>query len=84
MKDLKLKNIINYNNRDFLVSTITTPIRHIWFENDEKIIYETMIFEIKNEEIDYENPLFNERYQTYDEAVAEHSFLIKNPKLFVK
>ncbi len=84
MKDLKLKNIVKYEGREFLVSTISTPIRHTWFEDDEKIVFETMIFEIKNEEIDYENPLFNERYHTYHEATAEHSYLIQNIKILFK
>ncbi len=84
MKDLKLKNIIKHNDREFLISTISTPIRHTWFEDEEKIVYETMIFEFTDEDIDYETPLFNERYHTYDEAVAEHFLLTKNPQIFCK
>lgn len=84
MKDLKLKNIVKYNEREFLVSTIATPIRHTWFEGDEKIVYETMVFEMKEDVIDYENPLFNERYHTCDEAIADHSCLIQNPQIFIK
>lgn len=84
MKDLKLKNIVKHNEREFLVSTISTPIRHTWFEGDEKIVYETMVFEMKEDMVDYENPFFNERYHTIDEAIAEHSFIIKNMKMFIK
>ncbi len=84
MKKLELKNIVQHKQREFLVSTISTPIRHVWFEDDEQIIYETMVFEFKGDSIDYENPLFNERYHTYDEAVADHSCLIKNPQIFCK
>lgn len=84
MKDLKLKNMIEYNSREFLVSTIATPIRHTWFEDDDRIVYETMVFEVKKEVVDYENPLFNERYHTSDEAIADHSCIIKNPQIFIK
>lgn len=84
MKDLTLKNIVKYQNREFLVSTIATKIRHTWFEDDDRIVYETMIFELVNEDIDYEKPLFNERYHTSDEAIGEHSCIIKNIKNFLK
>lgn len=85
MKDLRLKNIIKHNKKEFLVSTISTKIRHKWFdEDDDRVVYETMIFELKGEDIDYEKPLFNERYHTIDEAIAEHSFVIKNPQIFIK
>ncbi len=84
MKKLRLKNIIKYKEKELLVSTISTTIRHKWFEDDDRTIYETMVFALKGDDIDYEKPLFNERYHTMDEAIAEHSFIIKNPKLFIK
>ncbi len=84
MKKLRLKNIITYKDKEYLVSTISTKIRHIWFEDDERTIYETMVFAMQDNDINYEKPLFNERYQTMDEAIAEHSFLIKNPKVFIR
>ncbi len=84
MKDLRLKNIITYKNSEYLVSTIATKIRHTWFEDDERIVYETMVFKMVENDIDYEKPIFNERYHTMDEAVAEHSFIIKNPQHFIR
>ncbi len=84
MKDLKLKNIIIFSDRQFLVSTIATPIRHTWFEDDARIVYETMVFPLDGDDVDYEKPLFNERYHTADEAIAEHSCIIKNPQNFIK
>lgn len=83
MKNLELKNIIDYKDKKYLVSTISTPIRHTWFKDDERIVYETMVFEVIGDEIDYENPLFNERYHTQEEAIADHSCIIKNPKVFI-
>ncbi len=84
MKNLELKNVIKYKDKEFLVSTIATPIRHTWFEDDERIVYETMVFSLKEDGVDYEKPLFNERYHTADEAIAEHSFIIKNPQIFIR
>lgn len=83
MKDLELKNIVKYENKEYLISTIATPIRHTWFEDDNRIVYETMVFPIVNDDVDYEKPIFNERYHTSDEAIAEHSCIIENIKIFV-
>ncbi len=83
MRELELKNVLKVDRREFLVSTISMNVRHSWFEgDDEKKVYETMVFEIIDDEISYDNPKFNERYNTLDEAVAEHSAILKNPKEF--
>ncbi|PID47553.1 MAG: hypothetical protein CR967_03960 [Proteobacteria bacterium] len=84
MKDLELKNIVKYNKKEFLVSTIATPIRHTWFEDDDRIVYETMVFPLDGDDVDYEKPLFNERYHTAEEAIADHSLIIKNPQNFIE
>lgn len=83
MRDLNLKNVLRLEDKEYLVSTIATSIRHTWFEDDERIVYETMVFELKDEDIDYSCPLFNERYHNADEAIAEHSFIIKNLEMFL-
>lgn len=83
MRDLELKNIIKVDGREFLISTISMQVRHSWFEDDrKKVVYETMVFEIINEEVQYHKIIFNERYNMPDEAIAEHSAIIKNPKDF--
>ncbi len=83
MKELELKNILKVKDREFLVSTISMNVRHSWFEgDDERKVYETMVFEIINNEVSYDNPKFNERYNTMDEAVAEHAAILKYPKEF--
>lgn len=85
MKNLELKNIVKHNGKEFLVSTIATPIRHTWFEDDNRIVYETMVFPVIGDgDVDYEKPLFNERYHTADEAIADHSCIIKNPQMFIR
>ncbi len=83
MRELELKNILKVDGREFLVSTISMNVRHSWFEGDSaKKVYETMVFEVKNDEVLYDDPKFNERYNTMDEAIAEHGALLKNPKEF--
>ena len=83
MRDLELKNVMKVDGREFLVSTISMHVRHSWFEDDsKKIVYETMVFEIINEEVDYLKPIFTERYNMKEEAIAEHSAIIKTPKAF--
>ena len=83
MRELELKNVLKVAGREFLVSTISMNVRHSWFEGDsEKKVYETMVFEVKDDEVLYDNPRFSERYSTMDEAIAEHSAILKNPKEF--
>ncbi len=83
MRELELKNILKVDGREFLVSTISMNVRHSWFDGDhEKTVYETMVFEIKDDEVLYDNPIFNERYNMSDEAVAEHAAVLKDPKEF--
>lgn len=85
MKNVELKNIITVNGKYYLVSTISMQIRHKFFEKDDNLlVYETMVFEIKNDnEVLYSKPLYNERYVTADEAVAEHKAIIENPSEFL-
>ncbi|MBN1838513.1 MAG: hypothetical protein JW802_00550 [Campylobacterales bacterium] len=83
MRELELKNILKINNREFLVSTISMHVRHSFFEDDAKrLVYETMVFEIINDEVQFHHPIFNERYNMADEAIAEHGAIIKNPEIF--
>ena len=83
MSDLERKNILKIDGREFLVSTISMNVRHSYFEFDsKKIVYETMVFEIINNEVQFHIPLFNERYHIADEAIAEHSAIIRHPKKF--
>jgi hypothetical protein len=82
MKKLELKNIININDKSYFISTISMKIRHKFFEKDDNIIvYETMVFEMIGDEILYAKPLYNERYNSKDEAVAEHAAIVQNPKM---
>jgi len=83
MRDLELKNVLKVDGREFLVSTISMHVRHSWFEDDvKKLVYETMVFEVINDEVQYHKTIFNERYNMPDEAIAEHGAILKNPKNF--
>ncbi len=83
MRDLELKNVFRVNGREFLVSTISMHVRHSWFDGDaKKIVYETMVFEVLDDEVQYHNTIFNERYNLADEAISEHGAILKNPKNF--
>ncbi len=83
MRELELKNVIKLDNREFLISTISMHVRHSFFEGDaQKVVYETMVFEIVNDEVQFHKPIFNERYNMADEAIAEHGAIIKSPKSF--
>ncbi len=83
MRELELKNIITIHEREFLISTISMHVRHSFFEGDaKKLVYETMVFEIINDEVQFHKTIFNERYNMADEAIAEHGAIIKNPQNF--
>jgi hypothetical protein len=86
MREIELKNIIAFNGKSYLISTISMKIRHKFFEKDDNIVvYETMVFEITNDnEVSYSKPLYNERYVTADEAIAEHGAIVQDPvRLFL-
>ena len=83
MRDLELKNVLKVDGREFLISTISMHVRHSWFEDDvKKIVYETMVFEVIDDEVQYHKTIFNERYNMADEAIAEHGAILKNPQNF--
>jgi hypothetical protein len=85
MRDLELKNVIKIDDREFLISTISMNVRHSWFEDDvQRVVYETMVFEVVNDEVQHDNIIFNERYNMPEEAIAEHGAIIKNPKAFFR
>lgn len=82
MRDIELKNIILLNEKKYLLSTISMNVRHSYFKDDkDKIVYETMLFELNDDGVEYSKPLFNERYSTADEAVYEHGKIVQNPKI---
>ncbi|MDR0467338.1 MAG: hypothetical protein LBG67_00630 [Campylobacteraceae bacterium] len=82
MREIELKNVVAINSRKYLISTISMKVRHSYFQDDKDlVIYETMIFELKDDKVEYANPIYNERYNTADEAIYEHGKLVQNPEI---
>lgn len=85
MSEIILKNFIKNANKEYFISTMSMKIRHTFFEKDKDlIVYETMVFLISNEEIDYSKPIYNERWKTEEEAIAQHGHIVKNFYKFFK
>lgn len=84
-QDLELKHIATVNGEKFFISTIKMEVRHSWLNQHQNVnVYETMVFEKKNDIVQYENSVFNKRYSTYDNAVEGHNHIVKNIENIVK
>ena len=60
-------------------------VRHSWLNQHLNVnVYETMIFEKKDGQVQYDNSIFNRRYTTYDNAVEGHEHIVKNIEKTVK
>ncbi|HIP29623.1 MAG TPA: hypothetical protein EYG93_05945 [Sulfurospirillum arcachonense] len=84
-QDLELKHISEINGEKFFISTIRMEVRHSWLNQHHNVnVYETMVFEKKDDKVMYESSLFNRRYSTYDNAVEGHDHVVKNIEKIVK
>jgi hypothetical protein len=84
-QDLELKHISEINGEKFFISTIRMEVRHSWLNQHHNVnVYETMVFEKKDDIVQYESSLFNRRYSTYDNAVEGHDYVVKNIEKIVK
>ena len=84
-QDLELKDILEVNGEKFFVSTIKMDVRHSWLNQHQNVnVYETMVFEKKDDKVQYDKPLFNRRYTTYENAMEGHKHTVKNIKNIVK
>lgn len=78
-QDLELKHIAEVNGEKFFISTIKMEVRHSWLNQHQNVnVYETMVFEKKNDIVQYESSVFNRRYTAYDNAVEGHNHIVKN------
>lgn len=78
-KDLELKDILEVDGEKFFVSTIKMEVRHSWLNQHENVfVYETMVFEKKDDKVQYEKPVFNRRYASYEEAMKGHKHIVSN------
>ncbi len=84
-KDLELKDVVQVGEERFFVSTIKMEVRHSWLNQHENVfVYETMVFEKKEGIVQYQHPLYNTRYASYDEALNGHNKIVKNLEHIVK
>lgn len=84
-KDLELKHIAEIDGEKFFISTIKMEVRHSWLNQHHNVnVYETMVFEKKDDKVMYESSLYNRRYTTYDNASEGHAHVIKNINKIVK
>ena len=83
--DLELKHISDIDGEKFFISTIKMEVRHSWLNQHKNVnVYETMIFEKKDNKVLYESSLYNRRYSTYDNAIEGHNHVVKNIENIVK
>lgn len=74
-KDIKSDVINNH-----LVSTIWLGIDHSFFNSEKPLIFETMIFKIKDGNIEWDNAsldYYQKRYSTEEQALEGHKEAIK-------
>ncbi|WP_024953795.1 hypothetical protein [Sulfurospirillum arcachonense] len=84
-KDLELKDIKEVNGKKFFISTIKMEIRHSWINQHKNVyVYETMVFDEKDDKVQYESSVYDKRYTTYDKAVKGHQYAINNIEDIVK
>jgi len=68
---------------NYQVSTVDLGLNHQFDETLPPLYYETMIFEIKNGKVDYED-LYCDRYTTEEEARIGHEKAIEYVKEHLK
>lgn len=61
---------------DYLVSTVDLGINHQYVKELPPLYYETMIFKVKNEKVNYRE-LYCDRYTTEEEARIGHQEAIE-------
>lgn len=84
-EDLELKHISTVDDKRYFISTIKMHVRHSWLNQHNNVfVYETMIFKKDNGQVQYHEPIFNRRYNTYDEAVHGHDYAVKEIETIVK
>ncbi|MDX1809924.1 MAG: hypothetical protein R3331_10325 [Sulfurospirillaceae bacterium] len=83
--DLKLQDVIEVDGVRYLVSTIKIDVRHAWLNQNSYVkVYETMIFEKENGQVQYDKVVYNKRYTTYKCAVDGHAEVLKHAKKIIE
>ncbi|WP_331773933.1 hypothetical protein [Sulfurospirillum sp. 1612] len=83
--DLKLQDVVEVEGIRYLVSTIKMEVRHAWLNQNSYVkVYETIVFEKENGQVQYDKVICNKRYTTYKCAVDGHAATIKNLPNIIK
>lgn len=83
--DIELKDIVQVGDEKFFISTIKMEVRHSWLNQHENVfVYETMVFEKSGDQVQYEQPVFNKRYATYNEALSGHTHIVSTIDFIVE
>jgi hypothetical protein len=84
-QDLELKHIADVNGKRYFISTIKMQVRHSWLNQHNNVfVYETMIFKKEDGKIIYHEPVFNKRFNSYDEAIKGHQNVVENISRIIK
>lgn len=84
-QDLELKHIATVEDKRYFISTIKMHVRHSWLNQHNNVfVYETMIFKKDGDQVLYHEPIFNRRYNTYDDAINGHENAVSTISRIVK
>jgi hypothetical protein len=84
-KDLELKHISIIEEKKYFISTIKMQVRHSWLNQQNNLfVYETMVFKTEDEKVIYHEPLFNQRYDSYEKAIHGHQYAIDDIKTIIE
>ncbi|MFK2822488.1 hypothetical protein ACOJTA_08235 [Malaciobacter sp. WC5094] len=84
-QDLELKHISTVDDKRYFISTIKMHVRHSWLNQHNNVfVYETMIFKKEDNKVIYHEPVYNKRYNSYEDAINGHQYAVENTAKIIK
>ncbi|UTJ05859.1 hypothetical protein [Arcobacter roscoffensis] len=84
-QDLELKHIGTVDDKRYFISTIKMHVRHSWLNQHNNVfVYETMIFKKEDGKVIYHEPVYNKRYNSYEDAINGHQYVVENTAKIIK
>ncbi|MGA1940241.1 hypothetical protein [Arcobacter sp. YIC-310] len=84
-QDLELKHISTVEDKRYFISTIKMHVRHSWLNQHNNVfVYETMIFKKEDNKVIYHEPVYNKRYNSYEDAINGHQYAVENTAKIIK
>lgn len=84
-QDLELKHIATVDDKRYFISTIKMHVRHSWLNQHNNVfVYETMIFKKEDGKVIYHEPVYNKRYNSYEDAINGHQYVVENTSNIIK